>query len=393
MFQRKRKDLIAVGSTATGKPAGALPASGKAGGEVAAPSVRTEAHVVRDAIAHLVGGASLSEDEAAAAMDEIMTGTATPSQLGAFLTALRIKGETIEEIAGLARAMRAHALHVPLGEGVHAVDTCGTGGDGSGTFNVSTAAGLLVAALGQPVAKHGNRAATSKCGSADVLEALGVKLELGPEQVARCIETVGFGFMFAPAYHPAMRHVGPTRREIGIRTVFNILGPLTNPAGARYQVLGVADPKLLPLMGAALQRLGCERALVVYGEDGVDEISLGAPTRVCEVRGKEGDLREYTITPGELGLGEHSRDEVRAEVRGGDAAQNAALLRSLLRGEQEGAPAEMVALNAGAALYVTGRAENLADGVHQARDGLRSGRAAATLDALVLTSRQPGTQK
>ena len=186
-------------------------------------------------------------------------------------------------MTGLARVMREHAVHVPLRHDLRAVDTCGTGGDASGTFNVSTAAGLVVAALGQPVAKHGNRAATSQCGSADVLEALGVKLELGPEQVARCVETVGFGFMFAPAYHPAMRHVGPTRREIGIRTVFNILGPLTNPAGARYQMLGVADAKLLPLMGEALMRLGCARALVVYGEDGVDEVSLAAPTRVCEV--------------------------------------------------------------------------------------------------------------
>jgi anthranilate phosphoribosyltransferase len=340
--------------------------------------------MIREAIAHIAGGGSLSEDEAAAAMDEIMTGMATPSQLGAFLTALRIKGETIDEITGLARVMRAHAVHVPLAANVRAVDTCGTGGDASGTFNVSTAAGLLVSALGQPVAKHGNRAATSRCGSADVLEALGVRLELGPEQVARCIETVGFGFMFAPAFHPAMRHVGPTRREIGIRTVFNILGPLTNPAGARYQVLGVADPKLLPLMGAALQRLGCERALIVYGEDGVDEISLSAPTRVCEVRGPGGDLREYTIAPDELGLSTHTRDE----VRGGDAQQNAALLRAVLDGKQEGAPAEMVALNAGAALYVTGHSPTLADGVRQAQDALHNGRAAATLDGLILTSRQ-----
>jgi anthranilate phosphoribosyltransferase len=388
MFVRKRKDLITF-DMAAGKTADKTADKGQpAQLVVPASSPRMEAPMIRESIAHLIGGGSLSEEEAASAMDEIMTGAATPSQLGAFLTALRIKGETIDEITGLARTMRAHAVRVSLPEGVDAVDTCGTGGDGSGTFNVSTAAGLLVAALGQPVAKHGNRAATSKCGSADVLEALGVKLELGPEQVARCIETVGFGFMFAPAYHPAMRHVGPTRREIGIRTVFNILGPLTNPAGARYQVLGVADPKLLPLMGAALQHLGCERALIVYGEDGVDEISLGAPTRVCEVRGAEGDLREYTITPGELGMSEHSRDE----VRGGDAQQNAALLRALLSGEQEGAPAEMVALNAGAALYVTGRAASLADGVRQARDALRSGQAAATLDALALTSRQLGAQ-
>jgi anthranilate phosphoribosyltransferase len=385
MFVRKRRDLTVVSPTGS--------ATAVAHPPTPAPSAAPEPRVIREALAQLVGGASLGEDEAAAAMNEIMSGVATPSQLGAFLTALRIKGETIDEITGLARAMRDHALHVTLPDGVAAVDTCGTGGDGSGTFNVSTAAGLLVAAQGQPVAKHGNRAATSKCGSADVLEALGVKLDLGPEQVASCITKVGFGFMFAPAYHPAMRHVGPTRRELGIRTVFNILGPLTNPAGARYQVLGVADPKLLPLMAAALQRLGCERALVVYGEDGVDELSLGAPTRICELRGTEGDLREYTITPEELGLTPRARDEIRAGVRGGDAAHNAMLLRSLLSGETEGAPAEMVALNAGAALYVTGRADTLADGVRQAQDTLRSGHAIATLDALVLTSRQLASQK
>jgi anthranilate phosphoribosyltransferase len=336
--------------------------------------------MIREAIAHVVAGHALGEDEAAEAMREIMTGVATPSQLGAFLTALRLRGETADEVTGLARVMREHAVHVPLRHDLRAVDTCGTGGDAAGTFNVSTAAGLLVAAHGQPVAKHGNRAATSQCGSADVLEALGVKLDLGPEQVARCVEEVGFGFMFAPAYHPAMRHVGPTRREIGIRTVFNILGPLTNPAGARYQTLGVADAKLLPLMGAALSRLGCERALVVYGEDGVDEISLSAPTRVCEVA--EGELRDYTITPESLGLPERSRDA----VRGGDPQQNAALLRAILGGKQDGAPADMVAANAGAALYITGHATSLKDGAQLARETLRSGKALATLEALAATS-------
>jgi anthranilate phosphoribosyltransferase len=339
--------------------------------------------MIREAIAHLVAGGSLGESEAAAAMEEIMTGTATPSQLGAFLTALRLKGETVDEVTGLARVMREKALHVPLASNIQAVDTCGTGGDASGTFNVSTAAGLVVAALGQPVAKHGNRAATSKSGSADVLEALGVKLELGPEQVAACVERVGFGFMFAPAYHPAMRHVGPTRREIGIRTVFNILGPLTNPAGAQYQVLGVADASLLRLMAEALLRLGCERALVVHGEDGVDELSLGAPTRVVEVRGDAGELKEYTLTPEEAGLAVHSIEE----VRGGDADHNASVMRSVLRGERNGAIGEMVALNAGAALYVTGRAASIADGAQQAQEALRTRKAITTLEALVTTTR------
>src|SRR5262245_16933580 len=327
--------------------------------------------MIREAIAHLVAGGTLSEGEAAAAMEEIMTGVATPSQLGAFLTALRLRGETVDEVTGLARVMREQALHVPLPSHVAAVDTCGTGGDASGTFNVSTAAGLLVAALGQPVAKHGNRAATSRCGSADVLEALGVKIELGPEHVARCVEQVGFGFMFAPTYHPAMRHVGPTRREIGVRTVFNILGPLTNPAGARYQVLGVADPRLLPLMGEALLRLGCTRALVVYGEDGVEGRSLAPPPRVGGGRGVPGELRNYTVKPSELGLDERPR----AEVLGGDAQQNAQMMRAVLGGQQGGAVADMVALNAGAALYVTGRAETLADGTRQARDALRTAKA------------------
>jgi anthranilate phosphoribosyltransferase len=336
--------------------------------------------MIREAIGQVVAGGELTEEDAAETMREIMTGVATPAQLGAFLTALRLRGETVDEVTGLARVMREHAVHVQLRHDLRTVDTCGTGGDASGTFNVSTAAGLVVAALGQPVAKHGNRAATSQCGSADVLEALGVKLDLGPEQVARCVETVGFGFMFAPAYHPAMRYVGPTRREIGVRTVFNILGPLTNPAGARYQTLGVADAKLLPLMGAALSRLGCARALIVYGEDGVDEVSLSAPTRVCEVA--EGQLREYTITPESLGLPERSRDE----VRGGDPQQNAALLRAILGGKQDGAPADMVAANAGAALYVTGHTATLKDGAQMARETLRSGKALGTLEALAATS-------
>ncbi|HEV7128963.1 MAG TPA: anthranilate phosphoribosyltransferase [Ktedonobacterales bacterium] len=340
--------------------------------------------MIREAIAQVVAGGTLSEAEAAAAMEEIMSGTATPSQLGAFLTALRLKGETVDEVAGLARVMRAKALHVPLPANLKAVDTCGTGGDGAGTFNVSTAAGFVVAAAGQPVAKHGNRAATSRCGSADVLEALGVKLELGPEQVAHCVTGVGFGFMFAPAYHPAMRHVGPTRREIGIRTVFNILGPLTNPAGASYQVLGVADKALVRLMGEALLKLGCQRALVVHGADGVDEISLSAPTQVCEVRGDTGDLLDYTITPETFGMTTHAG----AEVRGGDAAQNAALLRAVLAGQQTGAPADMVALNAGAALFITGHAATLGEGAKQAQSLLASGRALRTLDALVATTRQ-----
>jgi anthranilate phosphoribosyltransferase len=340
--------------------------------------------MIREAITSLVAGHSLSEAEATAAMDEIMTGVATSAQMGAFLVALRLKGETVDEVTGMARGMRQVGVHVPLPSQTRAVDTCGTGGDGADTFNVSTAAGLLVASLGQPVAKHGNRAASSRCGSADVLEALGVKLDLGPEAVAQCIERTAFGFMFAPTYHPAMRHVGPTRREIGVRTVFNILGPLTNPAGAQYQCLGVADATLAPLMAQALLRLGCERALVIHGMDGVDELSLSGPTLVAEVRGASGDVVEYQVTPESVGLPERSREE----VRGGDAQYNAALLRRILSGAQTGGATDMVALNAGATLYVAGRATSIADGVRQAQDALRVGRAIPTLDALVATSQR-----
>ncbi|HEV2238257.1 MAG TPA: anthranilate phosphoribosyltransferase [Ktedonobacterales bacterium] len=343
--------------------------------------------MIREAIAQVVAGEALGEADAAAVMEEIMTGMATPSQLGAFLTALRLKGETVDEVTGLARVMREKALHVALPDATAAVDTCGTGGDAAGTFNVSTAAGLVVAAGGQPVAKHGNRAASSRCGSADVLEALGVKIELTPEQVEACIAHVGFGFMFAPAFHPAMRHVGPTRREIGIRTIFNILGPLTNPAGARYQVLGVADARLVPLMGEALLRLGCARALVVFGEDGVDELSLAAPTRVCEVDGRAGTLREQRVAPADFGLATQER----ARVLGGDAQQNAALLGSVFAGQETGAPADMVALNSGAALYVSGHAASIGDGVRRAHDILRSGRVTGTVQALVAHTRQYAT--
>src|SRR5438128_3386137 len=286
--------------------------------------------MIREAITHVVAGATLSEDEAAAVMEEIVTGVATQAQMGAFLTALRLRpgGESVQEIAGLARVMREKAVQVHL-EGhvaTMALDTCGTGGDGAGTFNVSTGAGILAAAAGAAVAKHGNRSATSRCGSADVLEALGVRIELGPEQVAQCVQEVGFGFMFAPTYHPAMKHVGPTRREIGIRTVFNILGPLTNPAHTRYQVLGVADGSLLRKMGEVLLRMRCQHALIIHGEDGIDECSLSAPTRVCEVRHGQ-ELREYTIAPEDVGL---TRVSNRQAFQGGDPAYNADLLRGLL---------------------------------------------------------------
>jgi anthranilate phosphoribosyltransferase len=339
--------------------------------------------MIREAIAHVATGAKLSEHEAAAVMEEIMTGVATPSQMGAFLTALRLRpgGESVEEIAGMARVMRDKAVRVHLDESIaeHALDTCGTGGDGSGTFNVSTAAGIVAAAAGASIAKHGNRSATSRCGSADVLEALGAKIDLGPEQVSRCVQEVGFGFMFAPTYHPAMKHVGPTRREIGIRTVFNILGPLTNPAHTRYQVLGVADGSLLHKMGEVLLHLGCHHALIVHGEDGIDECSLSAPTRVCEVRSSQG-LREYTITPEQVGL---TSITDRQPFQGGDPAYNASMLRELLSDYIDTPATDMLCLNAGAALLANERVSSLADGVQLARATLREGKARRKLADVV----------
>src|SRR5579884_3509435 len=343
--------------------------------------------MIREAIIHVAAGATLNEGEAAAVMEEIMTGTATPAQMGAFLTALRLRpgGETVEEIAGLARVMRDKAVRVHLDEQTasSAIDTCGTGGDNAGTFNISTGAGILAATAGAHVAKHGNRSATSRCGSADVLESLGARIDLGPEQVARCVKEVGFGFMFAPAYHPAMKHVGPTRREIGIRTVFNILGPLTNPAHTRYQVLGVADGSLLRKMGEVLLHLGCHHALIVHGEDGIDECSLNAPTRICEVRSSQ-ELREYTITPEQVGL---TSITDRQPFQGGDPAYNASMLRELLSDYIDIPATDMLCLNAGAALLANERVSSLADGVQLARATLREGKARRKL-ADVVTATQ-----
>jgi anthranilate phosphoribosyltransferase len=342
--------------------------------------------MIREAIIHVAAGATLSETEAAAVMEEIMTGVATPSQMGAFLTALRLRpgGETVEEIAGLARVMRNKAVRVYLDDATaeRAMDTCGTGGDGAGTFNVSTAAGILAAAAGASIAKHGNRSATSRCGSADVLEALGVRIDLGPEQVANCVQQVGFGFMFAPAYHPAMKHVGPTRREIGIRTVFNILGPLTNPAHTRYQMLGVADGSLLRKMGEVLLHLGCRHALIVHGEDGIDECSLNAPTRVCEVSSERG-LREYTITPEDVGLTTISD---RKPFQGGDPTYNASMLREVLSGDIDSPTTDMVCLNTAAALLASEQVDSLSDGLKLARATLREGKARQKLADVIACS-------
>ena len=335
--------------------------------------------MIRDAIETVVVGRSLSMDQAAAVMREIMDGEATPAQLGAFLTALRVKGETPEEIAGMAAVMREKAQRVEVDGTL--VDTAGTGGDGKGSFNISTAAAFVAAAAGLKVAKHGNRAASGSCGSADVLEALGVKIELGPEGVKRCIHEIGIGFMFAPTFHPAMRHAAPVRREIGIRTVFNILGPLTNPAGADRQLVGIADPSLGEKMAEVLKLLGTRHSLVVHGEDGLDELTLGAHTRVWEV--KESEVRSYRVSPEELGLPRISTQD----IVGGGPEENAATLRRLFQGE-EGPAREVVLLNGAAVLMVGGKARDLRDGIALARDVIDSGAALAKVEALVeLTGR------
>jgi len=335
---------------------------------------------MRDALDALINQRrDLSEDEAAAAMETLMEGEATPAQIGAFLTALRLKGETVDEIAGMARVMREKALRVSVA--VRVIDTCGTGGDGSGTFNVSTAAAFVAASAGISVAKHGNRAASSRCGSADVLEALGAQIELSPESVAACIAETGIGFMFAPAFHPAMRHAGPVRRELAVRTVFNILGPLTNPAGASGQVLGVPTDDLVEKIALALGRLGAEHVLVVHSEDGLDEISLAAPTLICEIAA--GEARTYSVTPEQLGM----QAAPRAAVLGGDPAQNAKTMRSVLQGA-EGPMLDFTLLNSAAALVVGDVAGDLQEGVTRARSLIESGAATRVLDNFIAATQR-----
>ncbi|MBI2851997.1 MAG: anthranilate phosphoribosyltransferase [Chloroflexi bacterium] len=330
--------------------------------------------MIKEAIANLVSGKSLMMSEAAEVMNEIMTGKVTPAQFGAFVTALRMKGETADEIAGMARTMRAKAVPVKVSGPV--VDTCGTGGDVSGTFNISTTAAFVVAGACLKVAKHGNRAISSQSGSADVLEALGVRLDLTAEEVARCLEEVGIGFMFAPAFHPAMKYAGAPRREIGIRTVFNILGPLTNPAGAQSQVLGVADASLVEKMAQVLKSLGCRHALVVRGVDGLDEITVMGESQVCELMG--GRIVSYTVSPESLGLPRASY----GTLKGGTAVENAAILRDVLGGAP-GPRRDVVLANAAAALVAGDKASSLKDGIELARESIDSGRASATLQRMV----------
>lgn len=347
--------------------------------------------MIKETIKRVVEGKNLSEGAMVETMSQIMGGEATHAQMAAFLTALRMKGETVDEITGAARVMRERATRIRVGKRRDVVDidrdeinaefesimdTCGTGGSGTNTFNISTTVAFVLAGGGIKVAKHGNRSVSSLCGSADVLEALGVNVDTPPELVEKCISTIGIGFLYAPLLHSAMRHVAPVRREMGIRTVFNILGPLSNPAGAKLQVLGVYDKKLTHTLARVLANLGASRAMVVHGSDGMDEITITGPTYVAELNNP--DVIEYTITPEQFGLASAPM----SAIKGGDATANAEIVRSVLEGER-GPRRDVVLLNAGAALYISGKASDVSDGVGLAASIIDSGAARAKLKALV----------
>lgn len=351
--------------------------------------------MIKTAIQKVVDGQDLSEEEMEAAMDVIMSGQATPAQIGSFITALRLKGETIEEITGAARVMREKATKIAVDKSLVSidrddinldketvVDTCGTGGDGTNTFNVSTTTAFVVAGCGLRVAKHGNRSVSSQCGSADVIESLGVKLDVSPKVVEECLNQVGMGFLFAPALHGAMKYAIGPRKEIGIRSIFNILGPLTNPAGANVQVLGVYDKYLTPILAEVLNRLGSRSAFVVYGEDSLDEVSITGRTFVSEL--KNGQVSNYSIEPEDFGL---SRASI-SEIKGGDAETNRQIVLDVLQGEP-GAPRDIVLLNAAAALVAAGMAGDFHEGIKQAAEAIDSGQAMKKLAALIeITNRQ-----
>jgi anthranilate phosphoribosyltransferase len=327
----------------------------------------------------LTAGRDLSAVEVAAAVTEMLQGSATQAQIAAFAVGMRMKGETVEEMSALLDVMRTFGERVELTTDSHAVDTCGTGGDRTCTINASTVAALVVAGAGAKVCKHGNRAQSSQCGSADLLEALGVAIDIGPAHVARCVEEAGMGFCFAPRYHPAFRHVGPTRRELGVPTVFNFLGPVANPARVRRQVLGVSDPAMAGKLIGVLAAQGAERALVVYGHDGLDELSTITTSTVRELR--DGEVRTYDVDPADLGL----KPATLEDIRGGDPSTNADLARRILDGEP-GPRREFVLLNAAAGLVAAGTVDDLAEGLAAAEASVDGGRAAAVLDRLVAAS-------
>jgi anthranilate phosphoribosyltransferase len=331
----------------------------------------------------LTRGEHLTIGEASAAVAEILAGEATPAQVAAFAVGLRMKGETVEEMASLLDVMLAFGQRVDLPEGTDAVDTCGTGGDRACTINASTVAALVVAGAGAKVCKHGNRSQTSQCGSADLLEALGVVIDLGPAGVAACVERAGMGFCFAPKYHPAFRHVGPVRRELGVPTVFNFLGPVANPARVRRQVLGVSDPAMAVKLMGVLQAHDAERALVVYGHDGLDELSTITTSTVVELR--DGEVRTYDVDPAALGL----KPATLEDIQGGDPTTNAGLARRVLDGEP-GPRRDFILLNAAAGLVAAGVADHLAEGLDAAAASVDGGGAAAVLERLVAVSGEPG---
>jgi anthranilate phosphoribosyltransferase len=337
--------------------------------------------ILTAAIDALASGEDLGEQRSAEVLAEIMHGEVSETQIAGFLIALRTKGETEQELAGLARTMRELAAHVPTSRD-DLLDTAGTGG-GRRTFNVSTTAALIAAGAGCAVAKHGNRSATGPSGSADVLEALGARIDLAPTDVARCIEEAGFGFMFAPAHHQATRYVIPVRRDLAVRTIFNFLGPLTNPAGATRQLIGVSDGHFLETIAGALVRLGVQRALVVCGEDGLDEISISAPTHVVEVSGE--DVRRYTLAPEDVGLS-RAADPQDPALAGGTPAENAAVTRAILAAEAAGPAMDLALINAGAAIYAAGAVTTLQEGVQAARAAIESGGAVRALERYVQAS-------
>jgi anthranilate phosphoribosyltransferase len=332
--------------------------------------------MIKEAIKKVVDNIDLTREEASAVMGEIMTGEATPSQIACIITALRIKGETAEEITGFASRMRENAVQIHV-KAENLVDTCGTGGDVSGTFNISTISAIVAAAAGAKVAKHGNRSVSSRCGSADILEAMGVKIDLPPDRVAKCIEEVGMGFIFAQNFHPAMKYAAPSRKEIGIRTIFNILGPLTNPAGAKNQLLGVFSPKITELMTMVLQNLGSREVMVVHGMDGLDEISVAGKTKVSHL--KEGMIKNYTVEPKNFRMKRYAKEE----LLGGTINENIKITSEVLKGEEKGAKRDIVLLNTAAALVVGQISRDMNTGIELAKEAIDSGKALKKLEELI----------
>ena len=336
--------------------------------------------MIQEAIKKLSGKENLTYEEAEQVMNEIMSGETTPVQMSAYLTALSIKGETIDEITASAAGMRNHCIK--LLHNMDVLEIVGTGGDGANSFNISTTSALVIAAAGVPVAKHGNRAASSKCGAADVLEALGVKITLTPEKSAELLKKIGICFLFAQNYHIAMKYVAPVRKVLGIRTVFNILGPLSNPAGANMELMGVYEEALVEPLAQVMMKLGVKRGMVVYGQDKLDEISMSAPTSVCEI--KDGWFQSYTISPEDFGYPRCDKEE----LKGGTPQENAKITRDILEGREKGPKRQAVCLNAGAALYITGKADSMKEGVRLAEELIDSQAALKKLEAFISESNQ-----